>query len=108
MTEIQDTSQPFHHDDTCDSPAHSFNPVSSPYTIVVFRNTPDNYVYVNHGTEKMAESMVEEVLEQKEGNPGSDPKFQRFAATVERALKGFELSREWQDLISCLTRLNKV
>lgn len=56
----------------------------------------------------MAESMVEEVLEQKEGNPGSDPKFQRFAATVERALKGFELSREWQDLISCLTRLNKV
>lgn len=56
----------------------------------------------------MAESMAEEVLEQKEGNPGSDPKFQRFAATVERALKGFELSREWQDLISCLTRLNKV
>lgn len=56
----------------------------------------------------MAEFMAEEVLEQKEGNPGSDPKFQRFAATVERALKGFELSREWQDLISCLTRLNKV
>lgn len=52
--------------------------------------------------------MAEEVSEQKEGNPGSDPKFQRFSATVERALKGFELSREWQDLISCLSRLNKV
>ena len=44
----------------------------------------------------------------KEGNPASDPKFQRFAASVERALKGFELSREWHDLISCLARLNKV
>lgn len=41
-------------------------------------------------------------------NPGSDPKFQRFAASVERALKGFEVSKEWQDLISCLARLNKV
>lgn len=43
-----------------------------------------------------------------EGNPGSDPKFQRFAVSVERALKGFEVTKEWHDLISCLARLHKV
>lgn len=98
MTEIQDTSQPFHHDDTC-----HFRTLAS--SSVILRITTFT---LTTGQKKMAEFMAEEVLEQKEGNPGSDPKFQRFAATVERALKGFELSREWQDLISCLTRLNKV
>ena len=35
-------------------------------------------------------------------------KYKQFSAAVERALKGFELSSEWHDLISSLARLNKV
>ena len=38
----------------------------------------------------------------------SETKYKQFTAAVERALKGFELSVEWPDLISCLARLNKV
>jgi hypothetical protein len=39
---------------------------------------------------------------------GSDEKFQRFASSVDKALKGFEVSQEWPDLIQSLTRLHKV
>ena len=38
----------------------------------------------------------------------SEAKFKRFSAAVERALRSFELSTEWPDLISSLARLNKV
>ena len=37
----------------------------------------------------------------------SEPKYRQFSAAVERALKSFELSSEWPDLISSLARLNK-
>ena len=37
-----------------------------------------------------------------------ETKYKQFSAAVERALKGFELSAEWHDLISSLARLNKV
>ena len=43
-----------------------------------------------------------------EDNLLGDPKFQRFASSIDRALKGFEVTREWHDLISCLARLHKV
>lgn len=38
----------------------------------------------------------------------SELKYRQFASAVERALKSFELSSEWPDLISSLARLNKV
>ena len=38
----------------------------------------------------------------------SEAKYKQFSAAVERALKGFEVSSEWHDLISSLARLNKV
>ena len=37
----------------------------------------------------------------------NETKYKQFAAAVERALKGFEVSSEWHDLISSLARLNK-
>ena len=36
-----------------------------------------------------------------------EAKYKQFSAAVERALKGFEVSSEWHDLISSLARLNK-
>lgn len=38
----------------------------------------------------------------------TDTKFLRFSASVERALRAFEVTREWHDLISALARLHKV
>ena len=38
----------------------------------------------------------------------SDPKFKQFTTAVDKALKNFEYSSEWADLISCLGKLNKV
>ncbi len=38
----------------------------------------------------------------------SQSKYKQFASAVERALKVFELSTEWHDLISALAKLNKV
>ena len=38
----------------------------------------------------------------------SDPKYKQFIAAVDKALKTFEYSSEWADLISCLGKLNKV
>lgn len=35
-------------------------------------------------------------------------KFKQFSSAVDRALKAFELSTEWHDLISALAKLNKV
>ena len=43
-----------------------------------------------------------------EGNFRSEYKYKQFSAAVERALKSFEVSAEWPDLISSLARLNKV
>ena len=34
-------------------------------------------------------------------------KYKQFSSAVDRALKVFELSTEWHDLISSLARLNK-
>ena len=39
---------------------------------------------------------------------GSDAKFKQFGTAVDKALKSFEYSTEWADLISCLGKLNKV
>ena len=38
----------------------------------------------------------------------SDPKFKAYAVAVDKALKGFEYSSEWADLISALAKLIKV
>ncbi|XP_022089796.1 protein dopey-1-like isoform X2 [Acanthaster planci] len=38
----------------------------------------------------------------------SDPKFKAYSAAVDKALKGFEYSSEWADLISALAKLIKV
>ena len=39
---------------------------------------------------------------------GSDAKFKQFGTAVDKALKSFEYSTEWADLISCLGKVNKV
>ena len=51
-------------------------------------------------------SMAENSSGGEEGFRG-EAKYKQFSAAVERALKGFEVSSEWHDLISSLTRLNK-
>lgn len=38
----------------------------------------------------------------------NDPKYRQYAAAVEKALKSFEYTSEWADLISALGKLNKV
>ncbi|XP_078734411.1 protein DOP1A isoform X1 [Lampetra fluviatilis] len=38
----------------------------------------------------------------------NDPKYRSYAATLDKALKSFEYSSEWADLISALGKLNKV
>jgi len=43
-----------------------------------------------------------------EGSFRAETKYKQFSAAVERALKSFEDSTEWPDLISSLARLNKV
>lgn len=52
--------------------------------------------------------MEERSSEEEEEVVAVDPKFQRFGASLERALRTFEITREWHDLISALTRLHKV
>ena len=37
-----------------------------------------------------------------------EAKYKLFSGAVEKALKSFEGPTEWQDLISCLARINKV
>lgn len=37
-----------------------------------------------------------------------DPKYRSYASQIEKALKNFEYSTEWADLISALVKLNKV
>ena len=51
----------------------------------------------------VADNHVEE-----EGDFRGETKYKQFSAAVERALKGFEVSTEWPDLISSLAKLNKV
>ncbi|XP_065649698.1 protein dopey-1 isoform X2 [Hydra vulgaris] len=43
-----------------------------------------------------------------EAKLSSDPKYKQFIAAIDKALKTFEYSSEWADLISCLGKLNKV
>lgn len=43
-----------------------------------------------------------------DGDFRTETKYKQFSAAVERALKTFEVSTEWPDLISSLARLNKV
>ena len=38
----------------------------------------------------------------------SDSKYRQFISAVEKALKSFEYSSEWADLISALGKLSKV
>lgn len=38
----------------------------------------------------------------------SDSKYRNYVAAVDKALKNFEYSSEWADLISALGKLNKV
>lgn len=54
-------------------------------------------------TKIMADTQSEE-----ESDYRTETKYKQFSAAVERALKSFELSTEWHDLISSLARLNKV
>ena len=37
-----------------------------------------------------------------------DPRYKQFSDSVERSLKLFEDALEWQDIITCLTKLHKV
>ena len=37
-----------------------------------------------------------------------DPKFRQFSTAVEKALRSFESTSEWADLISALGKLSKV
>ena len=37
-----------------------------------------------------------------------DPKYRTYVAAVEKALRNFENTTEWADLISTLSKLNKV
>ena len=37
-----------------------------------------------------------------------DPKYKNYVNAVDKALKSFEYSSEWHDLISALSKLNKV
>jgi hypothetical protein len=39
---------------------------------------------------------------------GNDSRYRSFIVNIERALKQFEISNEWPDLISYLARLKKV
>lgn len=48
------------------------------------------------------------VKDVSEGNPYSDSKFQRFASSIERTLKDFEVIKDSQDLVTCLAKLHKV
>ena len=45
---------------------------------------------------------------EEELNYLSDGKFKQYGTAVDKALKSFEYSSEWADLISCLGKLNKV
>lgn len=38
----------------------------------------------------------------------SDSKYRSYVAQVDRALKGFEYTSEWADLVNALGKLNKV
>lgn len=38
----------------------------------------------------------------------SDSKFRSYSNLMEKALRSFENTREWADLISALTKINKV
>lgn len=38
----------------------------------------------------------------------NDYRYRSYAAVIEKALRNFESSSEWADLISCLGKLNKV
>ena len=38
----------------------------------------------------------------------ADSKYRAYVANTEKALKGFESTSEWADLISTLAKLNKV
>jgi hypothetical protein len=40
--------------------------------------------------------------------PPTDSKYKTYVAQIDKALKNFEYSLEWHDLISALSKLNKV
>lgn len=52
--------------------------------------------------------MTDTVQADADGDFTTETKYKQFSYEVERALRNFELSTEWPDLISALTRLNKV
>lgn len=45
---------------------------------------------------------------QSEKTLASDPRFRKYAATVDRALASFEAVNEWADFVGALARLEKV
>ena len=54
------------------------------------------------GVNNMARSLTEEY------DLISDPKYRSFVGQVDKALKGFEYTSEWADLVNALGKLNKV
>lgn len=38
----------------------------------------------------------------------ADPKYRNFMSQMDKALKGFESTSEWADLVNALGKLNKV
>ena len=53
-------------------------------------------------------TMATENHTEGDGNYRAETKYKQYSVAVERALKSFEVSTEWPDLISSLARLNKV
>lgn len=47
-------------------------------------------------------------MDPEESELQSDYRYRNYAAVIEKALRNFESSSEWADLISSLGKLNKV
>lgn len=48
------------------------------------------------------------IMDPEELELQNDYRYRSYAAVIEKALRNFESSSEWADLISCLGKLNKV
>lgn len=47
-------------------------------------------------------------ISQEEADLLSDPKYRNFMSQMDKALRGFESTSEWADLVNALGKLNKV
>ena len=66
------------------------------------------FTYVNCRIGTALKSVKMNMISMEECELLSDSKYRAYTNQVEKALKNFEYTSEWADLISALTRLNKV